>query len=164
MDEKTVARFWAKVDKVNGPVHPLHGQCWVWTAATQRGGYGGFFNGKKWSAAHRVSLAFSGVAVSDGHHVLHRCDNPPCVNPAHLFLGTHADNMRDMCQKGRHGERYNLGSANAKAKLAESQVAEIRVSSARSAVLAEKFGVHRSTIHRIRTGRDWAHIPLPTPR
>ena len=92
-------RFWAKVDK-NGPVPPHRpelGQCWEWVAARSEKGYGlfGRFRAHRWLWAHLNG------PIPDRTWVLHACDNPPCVGPSHLFLGTAADNTADMMRKGR---------------------------------------------------------------
>ena len=90
-------RFWEQVDK-NGPVHPVLGSaCWLWVGKQRTSGYGGF--GTKY--AHRTSYELAHGVYAPELWVLHKCDNPPCVNPDHLFLGTHLDNMRDMVAKGR---------------------------------------------------------------
>ena len=95
-------RFWLSVNK-EGPVHPIHGQCWFWIASKRDRGYGTITLSGKAIFAHRFIWALLNGTIPDGLCVLHKCDNPPCVNPAHLFLGTRADNMRDMVQKGRKG-------------------------------------------------------------
>lgn len=91
-------RFFAKV-QVSEP-----DRCWLWTGRRSPRGYGVFWLDGKNRRAHRVSYEMHIGAISDGVFVCHECDNPPCVNPAHLFLGTHLDNVRDMCVKGRHAE------------------------------------------------------------
>jgi hypothetical protein len=99
---KTVEeRFWEKVDK-NGPIIPYVGTpCWVWTAGTASYGYGHFRIGSKLIYTHRYSWELVNGAVPDGLMVCHKCDNSPCVNPNHLFLGTNSDNQRDSIEKGR---------------------------------------------------------------
>lgn len=158
-------RFWTKVEKTES--------CWFWTAAKNQNGYGVFWPGGKPVRnvlAHRFSWQLVKGDVPDGMHVLHRCDTPDCVNPAHLFLGTHGDNMVDMAYKGRQAkgdrvwgkkrERCQRGSRNGMAKLSEDDVAEIRkLAEAGEAgtVIAARYGVHQSQISRILSGRRWKH-------
>lgn len=102
--ETVARRFWAKVDK-DGP-KPSHrpelGPCWIWTSTSIPGGYGQFWlNGKYERAAYVALLLTPGTDLSGGPFTCHHCDNPPCVNPGHLFSGTPLDNMRDMVAKGR---------------------------------------------------------------
>lgn len=169
-------RFWAKVDK-NGPVpeHMPHlGPCWVWTAARNSTGYGVLSKGGKRRAdlhqAHRLSWQLHHGDAGD-LFVCHRCDNPSCVRPDHLFLGTAADNMRDMRAKGRSG-RGKAGPCEskweppveprpAKARLTEPQVRDIRARHAAGetrASLAEHFGISTMMVGYIVRGRYWAHV------
>lgn len=94
--------------------------------------------------------------------VLHRCDNPPCCNPAHLFLGTHADNVRDKVNKGRQSRHSSPGEAAGLAKLTNEQVLEMRRLYAeehiRQVDLAARFGVGQSAVSAILRRRTWSHI------
>lgn len=143
-------RFWAKVDK--------SGDCWIWTAYRNPSGYGwGRWDGKA-RLSHRVSYQLA-TGIDPGDLVVcHRCDNPPCVNPAHLFLGTMADNSADMVAKGRSS--HLLGSACGKAKLTDSQVDDIldlRRSGWSLAEIAQRFEIHPSHASRICSGARWPH-------
>lgn len=152
-------RFWAKVSKSAG--------CWEWTAATNASGYGVFGNQKDNAAlgipvlAHRVSWEWSFGSIPTGLFVCHRCDNRKCVNPTHLFLGTALDNNRDCLAKGRNSLVRAKGSRHGRAKLHETDVAEIRRRIAEGEsqkVIAESFGVNYRTISNIKTGVGWAHV------
>lgn len=150
-------RFWSKVEK-RGP-----DDCWLWTAATNEHGYGVMRpEGKRTGPtikAHRVALQLAGVEI-DGLLIRHACDNPPCVNPAHLSVGTHKDNSADMVARGRSPR----GSRSGAAKLTEAQVVEIRTRYAageRQRALAVEYGISRSHISYIVNGRGWTHVPMP---
>lgn len=96
MDDVVGARFWAKVRKTDAG-------CWEWSGATSHGGYGVFRLNRKNIGAHRISYEHSYGSIPSGLYVCHRCDNPPCVNPEHLYLGTPSENAREMRSKGRYG-------------------------------------------------------------
>ncbi len=97
LDERLAARFWKKVLKTD--------DCWLWLGARDRRGYGYFSVGpaatRRTFCAHRIAVALNGRIPGDDQMVCHHCDNPQCVRPDHLFLGTHSDNMQDMHAKGR---------------------------------------------------------------
>ena len=151
IDQIAEARFWALVAIDFRP-----GACWHWRGAVENG-YGRFkLNGGR-SAANRVSFAlFNGEAPS-GKFICHRCDNPICVRPDHLFLGTPTDNMMDKVNKRRHA----FGSRTGTAILNERSVREIRelLSDGQSLQsIAVRFGVAKRTVQKIKNGENWSHL------
>ena len=164
-------RFWPKVD--------MSGECWLWTAAKDHNGYGKFSVGgqrdeygnrrNSMVSAHRFAyeLVNGPIPKQDSHHglcVLHKCDTPSCVRPAHLFLGTNAENVKDMDRKGRRVTKAAKGSAHVNAILTETQVINIYERYAAGGItqkkLACEYKVSLSTINSIINGRLWSHLNL----
>jgi hypothetical protein len=129
--------------------------CWQWTASAFRGGYGHTILDRQEMAAHRAVWILLVGPIPEGLFVCHRCDNPGCVNPDHLFLGTHHDNMADRGAK----RRQVRGEQHPRAKLTESAVAEMREAYARGGIsqasLARRYGVAHSLIHRVLHNESW---------
>lgn len=147
--------FEARVDK-HGP-----NGCWLWTGANSVKGktsYGRCHFGGKVRDAHVASYELHKGAIPSGMWVLHRCDNRPCVNPRHLFLGTASDNTQDMLAKGRNKRRGAVGTANAKARLTEEQVRHIARREMYQREYAELYGIPRATIANVWAGRNWKHL------
>jgi hypothetical protein len=138
-------------------------ECWEWTAFRNPSGYGMIRNGRRGMAlAHRVAWALAHGPVPEGRHVLHHCDNPGCVNPAHLYIGTNADNVRDKVARGRSSfpQLRKRGELHPLAKLTAEDVAEIRAAPrtrGTGLALSRRFGVSPPTISRIRNGGLWRH-------
>jgi hypothetical protein len=163
-------RFWARVDR-RGP-----DECWPWKLSRNDRGYGKIKIGGKDCIAHRTAYSIAVGPIPDGLLVCHTCDNPPCCNPAHLFVGTSADNNADMKAKGRakgapkgrgngshtRPDRRPHGERNGQARLTDDEVAEVRRLAPyfTRAALGERFGVSHSHITRIvnrqtRVGHPW---------
>lgn len=134
-----------------------YANCWPWLGAHHGKGYGHFQLKGKCEKAQRVSYSLYVGDLKPGLLVMHKCDNPPCVNPAHLFLGTNAENMADMKAKGRgNGPR---GVAQHLSKLTEQDVREIRATPPRNGrKLAARYGVSPTTISAIRKRQTWGHV------
>jgi hypothetical protein len=131
--------------------------CWPWMGALAKG-YGHLYWRGRRCLAHRLSFEVANGTIPPGAHVLHRCDNPRCVNPAHLSAGSHLDNMRDMHAKGRG--RAPAGELNARAKLTAEMVIAIRAATGLQREIGQMFGVSGETVRKIKLGRSWKHIPL----
>jgi hypothetical protein len=125
--------------------------CWQWRSHTDKDGYGILPGDKKNVRAHRLSYEIHIEKISDGMIVCHKCDNPGCVNPEHLFIGTKKDNAQDALQKGR----AYVGEKNGRSKLTEQNVKEILSSKLNSEQLAQKLGVSRATINSVKRGTTW---------
>lgn len=135
--------------------------CWEWEKAKfKSGGYGALWNGasKKLLRAHRFSYEFYKGPIPDGLHVCHTCDNPPCINPNHLFLGTDKQNSADKVQKGRARWTSRPGESNPAAVLSEKQVRLIRRLKGPATSIAVRFGVSDGTIRSIRNRQTWRHV------
>lgn len=139
--------------------------CWLWFGASlpKRGSlptseYGRMLCSKthRVQSAHRISYELHRGEIPPGMHVLHRCDQPCCVNPDHLFLGTQTDNRKDMASKGRFVAAR--GIKNGSAKLTDDMVREIRRSSESAEQLARRFGITFSRISSIRRRATWKHV------
>ena len=163
--EKDKKRFWNKVSKGGKD------ECWEWTAGKRHGGYGQFKLNNKMQVAHRLSWMWANNKdVPVGMLICHHCDNPSCVNPDHLFLGTNADNNRDCWSKGRNS---NKGIDHSQSKFTEEQIILIKRHIAEAdfeygdktafcKFWAPKIGVSWQAISGVLYNNRWSHISLPT--
>lgn len=160
---ETVARFWSRVE-VTGP-----GACWHWRASQGARGHGRYRFPEFETQASRIAWALAhGRPPAPDLQVLHTCDNPPCCNPAHLYEGTHADNMRDMAERGRstRGRQRPAGECvrgvrHGHARLSEDDVRRMRAMSAGGVSyreLARLFNVTTSNVGMVVKRRTWRHV------
>lgn len=130
--------------------------CWEWVGYKASGGYGAISQGGKNVRAHRVSYEAYNGPIPKGMVVRHTCDNPACINPDHLILGTQRQNVADREARGRRDVK---GSQIGTSKLSEQDVMEIRASTDSTADIAARYGVDKSNIWLIRAGKSWKHLP-----
>lgn len=130
--------------------------CWEWNSPRPDNRANTFLYQGTVQIAYRASWKIRNGAIPDGLCVLHRCDNGLCVNPEHLFLGTHMDNRNDMLSKGR--DNVAKGERVTSAKLTANDVADIKASKLNGNQLSKIYGVHRRTIYDILDGKTWTHI------
>jgi hypothetical protein len=132
--------------------------CLEWAGYRHRQGYGVLtYLGKQWKA-HRLSYVLSHGEIPEGLFVLHRCDNPPCINPDHLWAGTQRDNVMDMVGKGRARRTPLRGEKSPTTTLTEDDVRAIRADPRRHAEIAASYGIAKSTVTGITTRRRWRHV------
>ena len=141
MREADEIRWWSKVIPTDG--------CWHWTGAVVPYGYGTMSIGDDTFSGHRLSYEHFRGPIPDGMFVCHTCDNPGCVNPEHLFLGTPGDNARDAAKK----KRTCRGTKNWRCKLTDAQVDEVRTSADAGVVVARRLGVSPQLVSQIRRGK-----------
>ncbi len=146
-------RFWSKVNKLTEQ------ECWNWLASRDKDGYGQSYYNSKFIASHRLSWILHYGDIPSKLFVCHTCDNPSCVNPKHLFLGTNSDNMLDMVAKKRNP--YRKGSKHGMSKLNEHQVKFIKqlLSNGRTVYsIAKEYKVSQGTIRNIKFNLTWTHV------
>jgi hypothetical protein len=162
-----IERFWSKVHRPTDA-----DSCWIWHGTTDQQGYGLFTVCRRMLKAHRVSYFLATGTDPAAMLVCHTCDNPPCVNPSHLFLGTAGDNLSDCISKGRfvngrpraHPETIVRGERCHLAKLTEQKVRELRSLDPRpygrdeEITVARKYGISRNSLRNVIFRRTWKHI------
>ncbi len=145
---RTSARM-APIDRFSLWVQKGDG-CWLWIGGKNDKGYGRLYlsDPKRVVYAHRFAWAIANGPIPDEYEVCHRCDNPPCVRPDHLFLGTHLENMQDMVTKGRYASKSKP----------ERVPRGVRVNTAKLNDIGREYGVTHSVIQKVVVGRSWAHV------
>lgn len=156
--------FWARVDASGGML-----ACWPWLGGRDRAGYGKLSRGCRGSQvrANRFSLELAlGRPLADAMQACHSCDNPPCVNPAHLFEGTARDNLLDASAKGRTALQRHpeiaQGERNSQSKLTTEAVIALRAAAQLEPMreVARRFGISLSQAYRVASGDKWSHVPM----
>lgn len=151
LSKKQTDRFWGYVNRGCG--------CWLWKASTNSTGYGHIGINGKIHLAHRISYMLANGRYKSSKCILHKCDNPPCVKPSHLYIGDLKDNMRDAFSRKRLSR---VGSRNSQAKLNEKIVVEMRKLKGKKSYsnVGKLFGVSKSCADHVLSGRRWAHVKI----
>lgn len=148
-------------ERIERQVTKTDADCWEWTGTRNNRGYGVITVNRRRVYVHRLSLEGAlGRPLGDGMEAAHRCDNPPCCNPAHLFEATHRENMLDSSAKGRACGGVAIGEEHPNALLTDTAVREIRQQRGHETgpMLAARFGVSESAIYAVWSGRLWGHV------
>lgn len=151
-------QFWSMVDI------RADNDCWEWCGTRSSLGYGHLTRKKGTRKAHRIAYEIAVGPIPVGMVICHRCDNPACCNPSHLWAGSQSENMKDCWIKGRMAapvatsETALRGSRCVHAKLSDEDVRKIYASTENEKVIAKKFGVSKTTVHNIKVGRTWSHL------
>lgn len=154
MEKYNNLRFWSKVG-----ITAQSDLCWDWMAANKGKGYGGFYLNKKHMAASRAAYILYYKEDPKDKFVCHKCDNPSCCNPSHLFIGTAKENQEDMIKKGRKHSAF--GERNANSILTTNDILdilELRNKKVRTRDIKKKYNISNTHVHRIFTGKRWGHL------
>ena len=156
LNQNLIDLFWSKVDK------RTEDECWEWTSCKNSKGYGRFGPARTRGLSgmsHRVSYLIKYGTIPLGWLVCHRCDNPGCVNPQHLFLGTPQDNTDDMKKKGRMNRNRRLfGELHSGAKLTTPDIISIRADNRSLAIVGRSYGISKTHVRDIKLKKSWSHI------
>lgn len=136
--------------------------CWIWQGSKNPAGYGNMWTGERYDRPHRIVWCYANNSwIANGQQVCHHCDNPSCVNPDHLFIGTSKDNHQDMIAKGRQNRPDHVGINHPRTFFTEDDIHNIRLAlskGTRPVELARKYGLSISTVQSIKTQNNWSHI------
>lgn len=169
LSDKDIMRFWRKVS-LSSPSerYPGIGKCWIWEGAKTKEGYGKFTHSGKSHGAQRMSFEIHERKLKQGEYACHKCDNPSCVRPDHIFPADQKGNLEDMTRKGRRVNFIKLnphlaarGSKVANSKITESDVIEIkrmRAEGMKQIEIGRIFGIQQITVSNILTGKTWRHV------
>jgi hypothetical protein len=151
------------LDKLKSRTVVTPNGCWEWAGAKDRSGYGWSWHNGRNFRTHRLAYELANGRITKGLFICHKCDNPPCCNPDHLFEGTNGDNFRDAIRKGRAvpPTSDNRGERNGSVKLNAETISKIRGLRAQGWELlpiAREFGISRTQVHNIVTRKKWAHL------